>query len=112
MTEVEAKVTLSKKSRKNKAPTPIYRSSSIVGKSEPTEELRASPNSTGGAPDSKPEVSIALRPPEALLGSNAVMSTGGVTAQSGGGVAPPTGGPIKSYSDFMRSLAAKYNNNE
>lgn len=25
---------------------------------------------------------------------------------------PPTTQPIKSYSDFMRSLAAKYNNNE
>jgi hypothetical protein len=36
--------------------------------------------------------------------------------QSVAGANPPGGGgggpPIKSYSDFMRSLAAKYNNNE
>ena len=97
MTEIEPKVTINKKSRKNKAPIPIYRTS----RESPTSEeiKRTSPL----VQIQKPEVSIALKPTEALMSTKSSP----ITPPKG-----PGGGPISSYSDYMRSLAAKYNNNE
>ena len=102
MSEVEVKITTSngKKSRKNK--TPVFRQQrrpSSGGEdnnsnSPKINEHRASSNSPESPNRSTVEEKRPLQP---LINEPPL---------------PPPPGGIKSYSDFMRSLAAKYNNNE
>ena len=106
-----------KKGRKSKAPTPIYRNSRDH-ESSPVASASASlspPISPAGNTERKSPFDglgggggggLTLKKPEALL----PPPPGGFPPL--GPAAAGAGGPIKSYSDFMRSLAAKYNNNE
>ena len=107
MSEVEVKITTSatngmigsnKKSRKNK--TPVFR-----------QQRRPS---SGGEENTSPispkmQEQRASSSPESPLTSEAEKRTLPVVNEP---PLPPPPGGIKSYSDFMRSLAAKYNNNE
>jgi hypothetical protein len=92
MTEVDCGKALpcsTKKARKNKLP--IYRP--IAEKADTSTSIRLMEGA--GAKAKK-----APSPSSALMADPSVTIT------------PSQGGSIKSYSDFMRSLAAKYNNNE
>ncbi len=91
MTEVDCGKSLpcsTKKARKNKLP--IYRP--IAEKADASASIRLM--EAAGAKQKK-----SPSPSSALMADPSVTIT-------------PSGGAIKSYSDFMRSLAAKYNNNE
>ena len=107
MAEVEAKISTSpspasKKSRKNKAPTPIYRTSPMGCNRDSTESPARSASPIEG---SRSPIATAFKPPTPNLDLS--------KKPSGEAPIPPgPGGGIRSYSDFMRSLAAKYNNNE
>ena len=108
MSEVEVKITTSngtnpntnKKSRKNK--TPIFR-----------QQRRPS---SGGEENQNPispkmQEHRASSSPESPVTSEATPEKRPLPIVNEPPLPPPPGG-IKSYSDFMRSLAAKYNNNE
>jgi hypothetical protein len=119
MSEVEVKITTSsmngggltssKKSRKNK--TPVFRQ-----QQQQQQQRRASSDqdqTTSGGPVSpiKPEQRASSSPETAVTASmEAKKPQTSVLINEPPLPAPPGG--ITSYSDFMRSLAAKYNNNE
>src|SRR5438552_294483 len=116
MTDVESKVTASKKSRKNKAPTPIYRTSpmgggggshSPMGGHSPMRCQPPSPLGPSVDPRQQqqpPSPPTAFKPPTPSADKKPDMTNPmGVINGIGS-----NGGAIKSYSDFMRSLAAKY----
>lgn len=95
MTEVEAKIepaASKKQSRKSKAPVPLYRRESANGAEEASSAAAAAAAAAAAVTNSSMSVAN-------------LISTSAPTSST-------TGAPIKSYSDFMRSLAAKYNNNE
>ena len=110
MSEIEVKITTSnggininKKSRKNK--TPVFRQ-------------QRRPSSGGEENISNGNLSPkniienrASSSPESPIASEAEKRTSAALLINEPPLPPPPGG-IKSYSDFMRSLAAKYNNNE
>lgn len=102
MSEIEVKITTSatnglKKSRKNK--TPVFRQ-----QRRPSSGGEENNSVTGGSPKAEQRASLS---PESPIVSEASKSL----LINEPPLPPPPGG-IKSYSDFMRSLAAKYNNNE
>lgn len=106
-----------KKSRKSKAPTPIYRTSPLsngresvespIRASSPVKEDRASPAAAATA--FKPPTSVSEVLGMVKKSTEVTPLINGAAAVAGPAA---SGGAIRSYSDFMRSLAAKYNNNE
>lgn len=102
MSEIEVKITTSasnglKKSRKSK--TPVFRQQRrpSSGGEENNSITGGSPKGTDQRASLSPESPIVSEAKSLLINEPPL---------------PPPPGGIKSYSDFMRSLAAKYNNNE
>ena len=117
MSEIEVKITTSnggglqnsnKKSRKNK--TPVFRQQRRPSSGGEENSGNGSPkNSIDQRASSSPESPISL---PNLPTSEAEKRTSAAAMLFNEPPLPPPPGGIKSYSDFMRSLAAKYNNNE
>ena len=109
MSEIEVKITTSsnglnnlKKSRKNK--TPVFKRRPSSGE-ENTGTMSPKSNDPRGSssPESPATSSDAGDSKRPQVASSLLINEPPL---------PPPPGGIKSYSDFMRSLAAKYNNNE
>ena len=121
MTEVESNVgsgSTPKKSRKSKVPTPIYRTTSSPSSPKRletrTEDSFSKEDSSGPMSDnrlSRPLGASSSPPTSSAAGMAALLGAAAAGAGIPGGVGSPSA-PIRSYSDFMRTLAAKYNNNE
>ena len=116
MSEIEVKITTSngggqnsnKKSRKNK--TPVFRQQRRPSSGGEENSGNGSPkNSIDQRASSSPESPISV---PNLPTSEAEKRTSAAAMLFNEPPLPPPPGGIKSYSDFMRSLAAKYNNNE
>jgi len=113
MSELEVKITTSngtintnKKSRKNK--TPVFRQQRRPSSGGDDNSGTGSPkNSIDQRASSSPESPISVPTPT----SEAEKRTSAASMLINEPPLPPPPGGIKSYSDFMRSLAAKYNNN-
>ena len=115
MSELEVKITTSnggsvntnKKSRKNK--TPVFRQQRRPSSGGDDNSGTGSPkNSIDQRASSSPDSPISVPTPT----SEAEKRTSAAAMLINEPPLPPPPGGIKSYSDFMRSLAAKYNNNE
>ena len=111
MSEVEVKITTSsqnggilpgsnKKSRKNK--TPVFRQQRRPSSGGEENTSPISPKMPEQRASSSPESPLTSEAEKRTLAGNILNEP----------PLPPPPGGIKSYSDFMRSLAAKYNNNE
>ena len=102
MSEVEVKITTSngtnKKSRKSK--TPVFRQQRRPSSGGEENQSPQSPKMQDHRASSSPESPVTSEVEKRPL-----------PTVNEPPLPPPPGG-IKSYSDFMRSLAAKYNNNE
>ena len=113
MSEVEVKITTSsslsnsglpgshKKSRKNK--TPVFRQQRRPSSGGEENTSPISPKMPEQRASSSPESPLTSEAEKRTILAGNILNEPPL---------PPPPGGIKSYSDFMRSLAAKYNNNE
>lgn len=100
---------VAKKSRKNRAPVPLYRRESVGSTTN-----NASSSVSEAANETKNQSPASRGSPEQQHQQmNEVVKISRMSPLNGqGGQQHQQQPAIKSYSDFMRSLAAKYNNNE